>query len=140
MKATWHQNLDLGKLRTAYAAQGVPCKVFRQDKIHDNGKTAYLTNDPSRALKVRRIHRMAIPRRVALSQRNELSKLRESYWREIQSLRQQLYQKQQAEADTVHAERERVLRLIVDTVGKCLVVQCSYFRRFFVFRWPWIIY
>ena len=42
--------------------------------------------------------------------------------------------------DTVHAERERVLRLIVDTVGKCLVVQCSYFRRFFVFRWPWINY
>ena len=29
--------------------------------------------------------------------RNELSKLRESYWREVQSLRQQLYQKQQAE-------------------------------------------
>ena len=110
-------------------------KVFRQEKMDDNGKTVpdkwlqMTTNDPSRAPKVRRIDRAARPCPVALS-RNELSKLRESYWREVQSLRQQLYQKQQAEAEKDWYSPCRARESAVFG-GSMLIWSC--FRRFFCF-------
>ena len=85
------------------------------------------TNDPSRAPKVRKIDRAARPCPVALS-RNELSKLRESYWREVQSLRQQLYQKQQAEAEKDWYSPSKARESAVFG-GSMLIWSC--FRRFF---------
>ena len=39
---------------------------------------------------------------------NDLAKMREAYWRELQNLRQQLFQKQQAEEQGDHFEPESI--------------------------------